>query len=82
MQDFQNSFTTQVFGRSEQELMAKMKGNPKISAMMQKDPTLFMRCNQARQNPNFLQTMQSDPILQQTIVELLGIGDKLGEMQA
>jgi len=26
--------------------------------------------------------MQSDPILQQTIVELLGIGDKLGEMQA
>lgn len=26
--------------------------------------------------------MQTDPILQQTIVELLGIGDKLGEAKA
>lgn len=26
--------------------------------------------------------MQTDPMLQQTIVELLGIGDKLGDMKA
>lgn len=79
MNDFQNQFTTQIFGRTEQELSAKMNNNPKIKMLMAQDPTLFMRANQARQNPNFLQTMQQDPVMQQLIVELLGLGDKLGQ---
>lgn len=50
----QQQMMEQLFGRSEEELRQKMMANPQIQDMMQSDPSLFDKVNQARLSGNLM----------------------------
>ncbi|KAH0577714.1 Stress-induced protein sti1 [Spironucleus salmonicida] len=79
--DMQNQMQYQLLGRTEDELRMKIAGNPKVSQMVIQDPTLFVRLNTARQSPNFMMAAQSDKVLMNVILEMMGMGAMMQQQE-